>query len=137
MEREWELAIQSGDSALISKLIERGADINSEVINSKDRHGQTALMLASVRGHPAVVRLLVENGAALNHTAKYNLSALMLAVINGNADIVQILVDAGADLQIQGTGAPGFSGFTALQLAERAGQDQIAALLRNADRSLR
>lgn len=125
MKQEWEQAIRSGDSALVRKLIEQGADIDS-----KDRHGQTALMVAAMRGRAAIVQVLVENGVDLNHTAKYNLSALMLAVINGHAEIVQILVEAGAGQEIRGTGAPGFSGFTALELAERAGREEIAEILR-------
>ena len=127
MEQEWEQAIRSGDSALVRQLIERGA-----AIDSKDKHGQTGLMVASMRGRTAVVRLLIESGADLNHTAKYNLSALMLAVIQGHAEIVRALTEAGADTQIRGTGAPGFSGFTALELAERAGREEIAGILRNA-----
>ena len=127
MEKSWEQAIHSGDSALIRRLIAQGAEIDS-----KDRHGQTGLMVASMRGYTAVVRVLVENGAALNDTAKYNLSALMLAVINGHAEIVQLLSDAGADREVRATGAPGFSGFTALDLAERAAHEEIAAILRTA-----
>ena len=133
MEKEWEQAVRSGDAELVRKLIERGAPgAPRAMIDSKDRHGQTGLMIASMRGHAAVVRLLVENRAELNHKAKHNLSALMLAVINGHAEIVRILTEAGVDQQIRGTGAPGFSGFTALELAERAGREEIVAILKNA-----
>ena len=43
--------------------------------------------------------------------------ALMLAAINGRTEVVRILVDTGADLGLRGTGAPGFAGKTALDLA--------------------
>jgi ankyrin repeat protein len=76
------------------------------------------------------VRILVEAGAALDHTAKYHLSALMLAVINDRHTIVELLVAAGADPRIRGTGAPGFAGKTALDLAEDLGRTDIAAMLR-------
>jgi ankyrin repeat protein len=124
MRKDWEQAMRSGDADFIGRLIAQGADANS-----KDRHGQTALMIASTKGLSSIVNLLVENQAELDHTAKYNLSALMLAVVNNHSEIVKLLVKAGADLAIRGTGAPGFSGFTALELAERAGRVEIAAIL--------
>ena len=125
MEKDWERAIHSGDVGWVRSLIEHGLEINS-----KDRHGQTGLMLAAMKGHTEIVRLLVENKAELNHTAKYHLSALMLAVINNHIEIVSLLAQAGADPSIGGTGAPGFAGLTALELAERAGYVEIAAILR-------
>src|SRR5207248_8244131 len=61
--------------------------------------------------------LLIVQGAALDHTAKYGLSALMLAAVRGHTDVVSRLIDAGADVSLRGTGAPGFAGKTALDLA--------------------
>lgn len=134
MTKEWERAVQRGEVEELRRLIAASAADNSPVdspIDSKDKHGQTALMLAAMKGHTEVVRLLVQNGADLNVTAKYNLSALMLAVINNHTEIVRILVQAGADREILGTGAPGFYKKSALQLAEDAGRSEIAAILRN------
>ena len=62
-------------------------------------------------------------GADLNATAKYRLSALMLAVIAGHADVARRLVSAGADLTITGSGAPGFEGKTAHDLARARSLD--------------
>ena len=125
MEKDWERAIQTGDAGWVRSLIEHGLEINS-----KDRHGQTGLMLAAMKGHTEIVRLLVENNAELNHTAKYHLSALMLAVINNHIEIVSLLAQAGADQSARGSGAPGFAGLTALELAEKSGYEEIAAILR-------
>ena len=61
-----------------------------------------------------------------------HLSALMLAAINHHLEIVRLLADAGAEREIRGTGAPGFAGLTALGLAERAGYQEVATLLRRA-----
>lgn len=127
MEEEWQRAIERGELAAVRHLLERGA-----AVDSKDRYGQTALMIAATRGQTEVVKFLIQNGAELNLTAKYHLSALMLAVVNGHEEIVRLLTDAGADTQIRGTGAPGFSGKTALELAEEAGRGEIAAILRRA-----
>jgi ankyrin repeat protein len=55
----------------VRRLLAAGADVNA-----RDRHGQTALMLAAHRGALDVVEALIEAGADLNTTAKYNLSAL-------------------------------------------------------------
>jgi ankyrin repeat protein len=56
----------------------------------------------------------------------------MLAVINGHIGIVDTLARAGADVTIRGTGAPGFAGKTALDLAIDMERRDIADLLRPA-----
>ena len=136
MEKDWEQAIERGDSEWIRNILEHTADEKARqaLINSRDQHGQTGLMVAAARCHSKVARLLIENKAELNHTAKYHLSALMLAAINRHAEIVQLLVAAGAEREIRGSGAPGFAGLTALELAEQAGFEEIAAQLRAASR---
>lgn len=125
MKKEWETAIRRGDVEQVRSLMDGGADIDA-----LDRHGQTGVMVASMRGHTEVLKLLVERGAKLDVTAKFRLSALMLAVIAGHTEIVRILAEAGANQEIRGTGAPGFWNKTALDLAEAAGREEIAAMLR-------
>ena len=124
MTREWEQAVRRGDVECLRRLLMAGADPNA-----RDRHGQTALMIAAHTGESRVVGFLLENGAALDHTAKYGLSALMLAVIAGHAEIVRALVEAGADRTLRGTGAPGFAGKTALELATARGRCDMAEAL--------
>ncbi|MGH9176173.1 MAG: ankyrin repeat domain-containing protein [Vicinamibacterales bacterium] len=128
MQAEWEHAAGEGDVEALERLLANGADINA-----RDTHGQTALMISARNGHDRAVALLVERGADVNHTAKFHLSALMLAVLNNHAGIVSTLVMAGADRSIRGTGAPGFSGQTAMDLAEAAGRHEVVDLLRAAD----
>ncbi len=126
MKPEWLDATERSDLATI-----RAFASEPEVLNSLDRYGQTALMRAAREGRTEVVALLVELGARLDHTAKYNLSALMLAVIGNHAEIVRVLRDGGADLSLTGSGAPGFHGKTALDLAIAASRHEIAVLLRD------
>jgi ankyrin repeat protein len=125
LDNPWETATEASDVGALQDLLLKGADIDA-----RDRHGQTALMIASHRGHTDVVRFLIEHDADLNHTAKYHLSALMLAVIGGHEEIVRVLVASGADKEIRGTGAYGFHGKTALDLAVAQGHAGIAEILR-------
>jgi ankyrin repeat protein len=127
MRPEWERGVRTGDTALLQRLLEAGADVDA-----RDRYGQTGLMLAAVAGRADVVRLLIRHGANLDHTAKYGLTAVMLAVVNGHAEVVRLLADAGASLDQVGSGAPGFAGKTALDLAGARGDPVIVDILRRA-----
>jgi ankyrin repeat protein len=127
---EWKAAIDADDDAALTRLVEAGAEIDAA-----DQHGQTGVMIAARDGRTRAVRRLVELGADLDHTAKFHLSALMLAVINGRDAIVGILLDGGADATIRGSGAPGFDGKTALDIAEAANRVIMVALLRDAARA--
>ncbi len=125
MRRDWQSAVERGDADALRSLLVRGDDADS-----RDRYGQTALMLAARAGHVAAVEVLLAHGADLDHAAKYGLTALMLAAINDRPEVVRLLLRAGADTGRVGSGAPGFAGKTALDLALDLGRDEIAALLR-------
>jgi ankyrin repeat protein len=86
-------------------------------------------MLAAHGGQLATVHLLIDHGANLNVTAKYGLSAVMLAVVAGHQEIALALARAGADLTLRGTGAPGFAGKTAADLAAERGWNDLAIAL--------
>ncbi len=121
MTRDWQEAIARGDIAELAALLADGADIDA-----RDKHGQTAVMLAAAAGDARVVEFLAVHGADLDHTAKYGLSAVMLAALRGHAAVVGVLVGAGANLELRGTGAPGFAGQTAFDLAVARG-DEVSA----------
>jgi ankyrin repeat protein len=125
MTKEWRTATDGGDLDAIARLLDEGADVDA-----RDEHGQTALMNAARDGREAVVRLLVERGAALDVSAKYGLTALMLAVLRSRVAVVRILAEAGADPLPRGTGAPGFAGKTALDLAAGLQSEEMTAILR-------
>jgi ankyrin repeat protein len=108
----------------LSAILAEGADVDA-----RDRFGQTALMLAALHGHLEAVRLLVEFGADLDVTAKFGLSATMLAVVNHHESVARALAEAGADLRLTGTGAPGFAGSTAQDLARERGLVRLAEAL--------
>lgn len=125
MDPDFQEAALDGDAGMLRAMLEIGAPVDA-----LDRYGQTALMLAARGGHVDAVRALVYAGAFLDHTAKHDLSALMLAAIGGHEEVVEVLLRAGADTGLRGTGAPGFAGKTALDIAEELGRDEVAAQLR-------
>jgi ankyrin repeat protein len=124
MNADWEDAIKRANVQLVLDLLGRGADVNA-----LDRYGQTALMRAAHAGHRELVETLIAQGADLNITAKHGLSALMLAVIAEHAEIARLLAKAGADLSLRGSGAPGFAGKTAADLAGERGMLELSAEL--------
>jgi ankyrin repeat protein len=126
MDAEWEDAIKRGDVECVHELLDRGADVDA-----RNCHGQTALIIAAHAGHREVVEALIARRANLNATAKYALSALMLAIVSGHAEVGQLLADAGTDLSLRGTGAPGFAGKTAYDLAVARDMRELSAELRS------
>lgn len=123
LETPREVALVAGRTKAAARLADAERTLGD--INARDGHGQTALMRAAQRGDIHVVRLLIHRGVDLNHCAKYHLTALMLAVVNGHGDVVRALVRAGADQTIRGTGAPGFHGKTARDLANARGDATV------------
>jgi len=71
MNSEWQSAANSGSVEQLKRLL------TNNDINSLNRYNQTASMIAAYKGHTDLVRLLVENGAKLDHTAKYTASELL------------------------------------------------------------
>lgn len=110
------LAAIDGDLIALVDALEQGASIDS-----RDRYGQTPIMLAAHNGRAAIVTELIARRADLDVTGKFGLSALMLAVIAGHVEIARALVAAGADTSLRGTGKNGFAGLTARDLAEARG----------------
>jgi ankyrin repeat protein len=125
MNNAWEDAIICGDVQIVNDLLVRGTDVDA-----RNRYGQTALILASHAGQREVVEILIAHQANLNITAKFGLSALMLAVVAGHAEVARALARAGADLSLQGTGAPGFAGKTAYDLAMERGMLDLSGVLK-------
>jgi hypothetical protein len=122
MDAAWQDALARGDVAAVRDLLSRGASIDA-----RDRYGQTGLMVAARAGRLGLAEALIEHGADLNVTAKFGLSALMLAVVNGHAEIAGLLARAGCDRTLRGSGAPGFAGKTAWDLAAARGLHELRA----------
>jgi ankyrin repeat protein len=90
------VAAKSGDTAIVTKGLNRGIEINVT-----DEYGQTALMLAADQGHVDTAKIILQHGARLNLQNKRGGTALMFASFNGHLEIVTELLKAGADVNIK------------------------------------
>ncbi|CAA9381999.1 MAG: Ankyrin [uncultured Nocardioidaceae bacterium] len=126
----WLVTGVTGDVAMAALLLTASPDLTV-----RNRYGGVSIIPASERGHVAYVRWVVGHTRIdVDHVNDLGWTALLEAVILGDGseqyqDIVRILLDAGADPSI-----PDSDGVTALEHAVAAGQERVAALLRQAGR---
>jgi ankyrin repeat protein len=89
----WEAA-EEGDLAEVQRLIGQ----NPRLLNAtRAPHAMTPLMRAAVAGHVAVVRWLVDQGAALDEPSSDGWTALCYASSTGRTPVVRLLLERGAD----------------------------------------
>lgn len=87
----WE-AVRKGDVALVTALLDKGADVNS-----KFRYGTTALFKAAERGHTEVVKLLLARGADVSvKDTFYGATAMTWALDHDHVEIVRALLEKDA-----------------------------------------
>ena len=140
-------ATKYGNLPAIRALLQSGVDVN-EPLDMGDIWGPgfqdvTALWFASLRGHAAVVKELIEAGADVNvrasapiakrsASAKSNTSGVILsdstplfaAAHYGHTPVVIELIKAGADVNV-----PRSDGFTPLHVAASKGHEACVVLL--------
>ncbi|XP_014553834.1 hypothetical protein COCVIDRAFT_28984 [Bipolaris victoriae FI3] len=97
---------------------------DSAMVNSKDDHGTTPLIIAAEQGHYEMIEMLVDKGADVNAQSGYYGNALQAASAVGHKEIAMLLLDKGADVNAQS----GYYG-NALQVASANGHKEIAMLL--------
>ena len=119
-------ACRRGQSAMVAKLLQRGADVNQY-----SQRDSVALFEAVDNGDIETVALLLSRkDLDLNaiHPRRYNRTALMLAAQNGKLQIVNALLDL-PGIKVD---TKDMEGNTALSLATITGQpDVVTALLRH------
>src|SRR6185503_1640874 len=98
-------AVRKGDLALVTSLLDQGADVNA-----KFRYGMTALFKAAERGHLEIVKLLLARGADV--TVKdtfYGATALSRALDTDHVEVVTALLqkDASEAADVLMTGVRG------------------------------
>ena len=105
---------------------------NGARVDDKDSYDGTGLIRAAERGHPRIVRRLLEAGIDRDHVNRLGWTALHEAIVLGDGGpahvaTVRALVRGGVDV-----GVPDGDGVTALEHAEERGFGRIARILRGA-----
>jgi ankyrin repeat protein len=115
-------AVKRGRLFLASLLLETGVDIET-----KDRFGNTSLLLATKNHHEDTVKMLLSEGANPNLQDLFKNTPLITAAICEKLDILKMLLENGANMDLRDE-----FGDTALIYASRNGNLEIAeALLRH------
>lgn len=142
-------AAQRDDATAARMLIDAGAKVDGEPVESKSRRAKKGskaskpepraqlafgpLTQAITHGSVEVARLLIESGAKVNSVFNGGLTALMVAITKSNLEFVEMLLAAGADAR-----AARPDGMTVLHMAvlsttespDGPGKDITLALLR-------
>lgn len=87
-------------------------------------HKATALWCAAGAGHFEIVKLLIQNGADVNHPTQTNSTPLRAACFDGRLDIVKYLVEKNADITI-----PNKYKNTCLMIASYKGHTDVVRFL--------
>jgi ankyrin repeat protein len=115
----WHKGISVGDTALVKRLLDEGADINA-----KD-DGLTLLMKSATEGYLKTAKLLIDKKADIDAKSNEGSTALMAASMAGYTKIVELLVNAGANIKAKNN-----IGWTAEMYANEKGYTNITQVLR-------
>lgn len=119
------LACAEGDASLVRAIIETGGARASASVGTKVLISLSPLHIASRYGCASVAAILLEFGAVVEARDTIGLTPLHYASGNGHLATMEVLLGAGAETFTQSAG-----GATALDIAEMAGFDDGAALLK-------
>ena len=114
-----------GLSEPVNKMIENDMDVNA-----KGGWCGSALQAASISGCTGIAQVLLDNGADIDAMGRYG-TALCAFCYAGNYEIVGLLLRKGAHVDAHGEGE--FDYGTPLQIASRAGHENIVKLLLDSD----
>jgi ankyrin repeat protein len=113
------VASSNGYTSEIKRLIDRGADINTESID-----GVTPLIYAVLNNKPEAVKMILNYKPVIDKLTSSYETALLIAVKSDYFDICEALIRAGADVDY-----PDRNGATPLHYASINGYFEIADLL--------
>lgn len=116
------LAAFYGNLPVVKLLLAREVEVN--------RPGWTALHYAAINGSSEIVQLLLEASAYVDaESPDDKMTPVMLAAMRGRVAAVRVLRDGGADLSLKNK-----DGLTAMDLAQRYGQDEVVDVLKEKPR---
>ena len=94
LERALIEAASNGDIVQMSRLIDRGANVNGVALD-----GWTPLTAAAAAGRLEAVKLLLMRGAEIDRTAS-TVTPLQWAAFDGHLDVARFLVESGGKLRL-------------------------------------
>ncbi|MBO9647268.1 MAG: ankyrin repeat domain-containing protein [Variovorax sp.] len=118
------LAAIKGQQDIVTKLIDRDADIN--------KPGWTPLHYAATNGHVAIMKQLLDKDAFIDAQSPNGTTPLMMAAMYGSAAAVKLLLDEGADPLMKNQ-----LGMTAADFAQRANRTDALQMISEATRAKR
>jgi len=98
------LAARNPSEPVLRKLLERGAHLNTKLVNTVDGDGRTPLFVCTSskgRGATECMLTLIEFGAELDIQTDDGYTALHMAAIDRKPSRVNVLISQGADLSIK------------------------------------
>jgi ankyrin repeat protein len=113
-------------------LIDRGANVDGAAPGDGN-----PLIAAAQRGHLGMAKMLIDRGASVNGYVEGDETPLMAAAERGSLDVVKLLVDRGANVNLAYNvetwrrAGPTTELRSPLNMAERHGNDEVAAYLRS------
>lgn len=116
-----QLACYFNQEAAALWLIEQGADVNAV---AKNKMQIAPIHATATHGNLAIMRALLETGAAVNAEQEGGYTAVHQAAHRNNVPMAQLLLEFGADAH-----QPDMKGQSALQLAQAEGNHEVAAVL--------
>lgn len=94
------IAVAGSDADEIIRMLDLGLDINTTALPGAHSIGETALQRAACDGNCAIVQLLLDRNADVNHQNDSGRTALMYAVGSDSYEVVDLLISAGADVNL-------------------------------------
>jgi len=113
------MAALRGNAEWVARLLDKGAALN--------RAGWTPLHYAASGPEPAVVKLLLDRGAAIDAPSPNRSTPLMMAARYGSLDAAEMLVKRGANAGLRND-----KGLSAADFARSAQRDALASSLERA-----